>query len=181
MVFPEYTAIETKIVEDIRHVTAIEGTELTLTFRLNKLVATAKLVDEAGTVIDLKRVEGAEAIYATTMTMVDSHRYKLMLVDADKRSNKLPREINVNVTRNKPATVAITAPGRDVRVSPVEELKLKAKVDDDFGIIHAGLSYSLPAASRRRSRSPILPGRPGTSSPSTCLSSRGSRPPPTSS
>ena len=48
LVFPGYTAIETKVVEDIRHVTAVEGTELTLTCRLNKDVTEAALVDEKG-------------------------------------------------------------------------------------------------------------------------------------
>ena len=48
LVFPEYTSLEPKTVEDIRHVTAVEGTELTLLCRLNKDVATARLVDEKG-------------------------------------------------------------------------------------------------------------------------------------
>jgi len=36
----------------------------------------------------------------------------------------------VNVTRNKPAVVTMTQPAHDVRVSPVEELKLKAQLED---------------------------------------------------
>ena len=47
--FLEYTSLEPKTVEDIRHVTAVEGTELTLLCRLNKDVATARLVDAEGT------------------------------------------------------------------------------------------------------------------------------------
>ena len=42
LVFPKYTSLEPKTVEDIRHVTAVEGTELTLLCRLNKKVATAR-------------------------------------------------------------------------------------------------------------------------------------------
>ena len=37
----------------------------------------------------------------------------------------------------------MTRPGRDVRVSPVEELTLEAKVEDDFGVVRHGLSYTL--------------------------------------
>ena len=48
LVFPQYTSLEPKTVEDIRHVTAVEGTELTLLCRLNKDVATARLVDAEG-------------------------------------------------------------------------------------------------------------------------------------
>ena len=44
--FPEYTSLVPTTVEDIRHVTAVEGTELTLLCHLNKEVATARLIDE---------------------------------------------------------------------------------------------------------------------------------------
>ena len=141
--FPDYTAIETKVVEDIRHVTAVEGTELTLTFHLNKEVAQAKLVDDKGEATPIKPVEGGENLYASTFTLADPHRYKVELVDKDGRASKLPAEVAVNVTRNKPATVAMTQPSRDVRVSPIEELTLRAIVDDDFGVVRHGLSYAV--------------------------------------
>ena len=144
LAFPAYTGIETKVVEDIRHVTAVEGTELTLTFHLNKEVADAKLVDEKGVATPLAKLE-AEGVprYASTFPLADSHRYKVELVDKDGRKGKVPAEVSVNVTRNKPATVAMVQPSRDVRVSPVEELTLRANVDDDFGVTRHGLSYSI--------------------------------------
>ena len=47
----------------------------------------------------------------------------------------------------------MTQPAHDVRVSPVEELTLKAQVDDDFGVVRHGLSYTVggPGAARRSS------------------------------
>ena len=111
LVFPEYTAIETKVVEDVRHVTAVEGTELTLTFRLNKEVAEANLVDEQGAGTPLKPQAEGSNLYAATFTLADSHRYKVQLKDKEGRASKVPAEVAVNVTRNKPATVAMTQPG----------------------------------------------------------------------
>ena len=75
--------------------------------------------------------------------MTDSKRYKLQLKDKEGRSNKLTSDLIVNVTRNRPAVVTMTAPSHDVRVSPVEELGLKAKLEDDFGVVRHGLSYTL--------------------------------------
>ena len=142
--FPSYTGMETKIVEDIRHVTAVEGTNLTLTFHLNKAVVEAKLVDEKGEATPLAKLDGKDTpLYASSFTLVDPHRYKVELVDQDGRKSKVPAEVAVNVTRNRPATVAMTQPSRDVRVSPVEELTLKALVDDDFGVTRHGLAYSV--------------------------------------
>ena len=98
---------------------------------------------EKGNVTPLKpQTEGTNPC-AASFTLADSHRYKVKLVDRDGRANKVPTEIVVNVTRNRPATVAMTQPGRDVRVSPVEELTLRAQVEDDFGVVRHGLSYSV--------------------------------------
>ena len=142
LAFPSYTAMETKVVEDIRHVTAVEGTELTLTCRLNKEVVEAALVDEKGTAT-LLAATGEPKVHAATFTLADSHKYKVKLVDAEGRSSKVPAEVSVNVTRNRPATVTMARPSRDVRVSPVEELSLQAKAVDDFGVVRHGLEYTL--------------------------------------
>ena len=64
LVFPEYTSLVPKTVEDIRHVTAVEGTELTLLCRLNKDVATARLVDEKAS----RRSRSSPTRRATTST-----------------------------------------------------------------------------------------------------------------
>jgi len=42
--YPEYTRLAEKVLEDTRSITAVEGTRATLTFRLNKPVAEARLV-----------------------------------------------------------------------------------------------------------------------------------------
>ena len=61
LVFPKYTSLEPKTVEDIRHVTAVEGTELTLLCRLNKNVATARVGGRARhETIELKPDRGRE-------------------------------------------------------------------------------------------------------------------------
>ena len=59
------------------------------------------------------------------------------------RGNRLPAEIVVNVTPNRPPKIAIERPARDVEVSPLEELQLKATVSDDFGVFKTGVSYAL--------------------------------------
>ncbi len=149
LVFPRYTSLDTKTVEDIRHVTAVEGTELTLLCRLNKDVATARLVDAEKQSIKLEADQEGRLVYRAIMTLTDSRRFKVELVDKDGRTNKLTSEIVVNVTRNHPPVVKMTHPANDVRVSPVEELKLKADIEDDFGLTRHGFSYSMPGDAPR--------------------------------
>ena len=74
-------------------------------------------------------------IYRTSWTLAESRRFKLQLVDRDGRGNRLPAEIVVNVTPNRPPKIKFERPARDVEVSPLEELQLKATVSDDFGVV----------------------------------------------
>jgi hypothetical protein len=141
--YPDYTHLEPKVVEDVRQVTAVEGTQLTLTFRLNKDVATARLVDRDGEERTLTRVEGADPLYQIAYALERSQRFKLHLVDREGRKNKLPPEFVVGVTANRPPEIKIERPGHDVRVSPVEELQVNGAITDDFGMTGYGLSFSL--------------------------------------
>ncbi len=142
LTYPAFARMEPKTIEDIRQVTAVEGTTLTLRMRLNKDVAVARLVDREGVERTLQRAEGDAPIYETTYVLQRSQRFKLHLIDQQQRQNKLPPEIAVNVTPNKPPTIKFTKPGRDVRVSPIEELEIAAELNDDFGVTAYGLGYS---------------------------------------
>jgi hypothetical protein len=139
----DYTRLDDKVIEDVRRVTAVEGTQLTLQFRLNKDVKDARLVDRDGEEIVLKRAEGVDPVYETSYALARSQRFKLHLRDDQDRRNKLPPDIVVNVTTNKPAEIKITKPARDMRVSPVEELRLAGAVSDDFGVTGYGVSFAL--------------------------------------
>ena len=106
LVFPEYTALEPKTVEDIRHVTAVEGTELTLLCRLNKDVASARLVDEKGQAIAL---DAATSRRPHTSTARPSRsptrsRYRSSWSTARAGPTSSPPRSSVNVTRNRPPT-----------------------------------------------------------------------------
>ena len=152
LVFPSYTSLEPKTVEDIRHVTAVEGTELTLLCRLNKDVTVARLVDEADQVIDLTPLDSGAHVYRTNFTLTDPHRYKVHLVDKEGRSNKLPAEIVVNVTRNRPPTVVMTQPSRDVRVSAGGRAQAQGEDRGRFrtGAARRQLHLGRPGAARDR-------------------------------
>ena len=165
LVFPTYTGLVPKVVEDIRHVTAVEGTDLTLLCRLNKDVTSATLVEKEGQTIALTRDDSAVHTYKAAWKLADPGRYHLKLVDADGRTNPMEPEIVVNVTRNRPATVKLTQPSHDVDVSPLEEVKLKAQLDDDFGVVRHGLSYTIAGHEPRD----IVLTAPASTKPATKL------------
>jgi hypothetical protein len=148
--FPEYTGMEDKLVQDVRSITAVEGTKATLVFQLNKPVTEATLVPRSPATqpTDAQPVTlTADANDPTRFTMTtdlkESQAWKLRLVDTDGRKNKYEPELSINVKENRLAQLKPVFPGRDVDVSALQELRVAAKVSDDFGVRKAGLSYSI--------------------------------------
>lgn len=141
IVFPEYAERPPKLVEDTRRVTALEGSKLTVICRLNKPAVTAQLVDPAET-LTLEPAANDPLKYTVSVTLSEPRRYKLRLEDSDGRQNRRPPELVVRVIRNEPTTIELVHPGRDMPVSPLEELDLEAKITDDVEVIARGIAYT---------------------------------------
>ncbi len=141
--FPEYTKLPNKIVNDARRVSALIGTNVTITARLNKSVRECVLVSKDGDSIALSESPSGDAVYSTSFAISQSKRFELQLRDESDRRNKLPPEISINALSNKPPVVKITMPGRDLEVSPLEELDTQAKISDDYGVHRTGMTYSV--------------------------------------
>jgi len=147
LVFPKYTGLEERLVQDVRTISVVEGTELTLRCLLNKGVASATLTaasaaDKAAPLV-LVPSQQETLTYEATLTCLVSRKLKLELVDDAGRKNQKVTQFTINVNPNRPPTVKPLFPGKDLDVSALEELDLKASVWDDFGVPKMGLSYSL--------------------------------------
>jgi hypothetical protein len=140
--FPKYTALEERLVTDVRSVSVVEGTSLLLICYLNKPVAQATLADGSSPPIPLSPAEGQHA-YAATILCDKSRRLKLDLVDDAGRRNVATAEFSIQVLPNQPPTLKPVFPARDIEVSPLEELDVKATVWDDFGLARYGITYAL--------------------------------------
>jgi len=147
--YPDYTKLEDRVVQDVRTVSVVEGTKLTLQCFLNKSVASAKLVDAkdaAAEVIKLTAASDEPLRYEAPWTCEQSRRLKLELLDEAGRTNQKTVTFNIHVLPNQPPNVKVVFPAKDLEVSPLEELELKATVWDDFGSAKLGLTYSLAGA-----------------------------------
>jgi hypothetical protein len=145
IVHPDYTGLGEKTIEDVRRLSVVEGSQLTLLCRLNKPVKEAVLQSDDGSELKLSLSEEGDATLRTvTLTPRERQTYELKLVDLDGRTNKYPPEFVIDVIPNQPPELAVAFPGRDIRVSPLEEVSLEANAHDDFGLKEYGLVYQLP-------------------------------------
>ena len=93
------------------------------------------------TVTPMQRHPDYPDAWTLNVTLTESTRQKLVLVDEQGRNNKYPPELIARVIPNRPPSLKLTQ-GGDLTVSPLEEVELGAEIRDDFGIDRAGLSYT---------------------------------------
>ncbi len=140
--YPAFAATEDRVVQDVRTISAPEGSKVTLTCILNKNVASAVLKEKDAPPLALAHVADQSPNYTIELPGDKSRRWKLELTDDKGRKNTQQVEFVLNILANKPASIKPIFPARDLEVSPLEELEVSATAWDDYGVKRFGLSYS---------------------------------------
>ena len=163
IVFPSYSDMPDELIEDTWRVSTVEGSSVVLTCRLNKEISDGRLVDREGnefqlvaaktpskpnTAADneaLSNVSGGRpgVLFQTRIPVDVTRRLTFKLTDDKGRTNRELDEFILTAVPNRPPEIKLTFPGRDLRVSPIEELQLEATIWDDFGINKHGLVLAL--------------------------------------
>ena len=145
--YPEYTELKEKVVQDARRLSAVEGTTIDMAFFVNKPVINAWLfpVGRRGEGEPVELIPDTQDPMKLTakIAMDTTQKYELRLIDEATRENRLPPKFTFNMLNNNPPDLKLTAPGRDIQASPLEEVQLSANAWDDFGLKSFGLNYGI--------------------------------------
>jgi hypothetical protein len=137
--FPSYTNLKPKVLEDSFDATVVEGTQITITCHVNKPIASARLVSTDNAVMELTRGSSQETTYHVQFVPERKTRWKLELADEAGRKNRDPEEYRIDVVPNRVPDLKLAFPGKDVKVSPLEEVTIEATAIDDYGILEGGI------------------------------------------
>jgi hypothetical protein len=141
--YPSYTKLPKRTVEDTRRLSAVEGTQLSYKFHLNKPAQTARLVGVNDEVVELRVHAKRPLAELPPLTLTQNRTWKLELTDDANRANKIAPRIEVVVYANKPPKIRISSPHGDQQISPLEEVDFAAEIEDDFGLGAFGLTYNV--------------------------------------
>ncbi|NQV27977.1 MAG: hypothetical protein HQ518_26810 [Rhodopirellula sp.] len=161
--FPSYSDMPNELIEDTWRVSTVEGSSVVLKCRLNKQIADGRLIDEDGREFELLAAtsisttsitprngdveptanEPPGVLYQTRIPVDKTRRLTFRLTDDKGRRNREEDEFVLTAVPNRPPEIKLVFPGRDLRVSPIEELQLEATVWDDFGISEHGVVLAL--------------------------------------
>ena len=160
--YPVYTGLPNEHVEDGGDVAAVVGSSVTVRPSLTKSVRGAQLVFDDGTVVPLPL--GTDSVPRGAFLVRRNGFYRVDLVATDGTPVAGSVQYAVDALPDRAPTVTIEQPGRDTKVTTVEEVTIAVRASDDYGVGSMELRYrvnggdeqrvALADSGRRRSREP---------------------------
>src|SRR6476659_7694052 len=150
--FPAYTGLEPRKVEDGGDIAVLKGTEVrvhvvpTMTSPGGQILLHDK--DSAGLA---PRAGGDGGLDGKFVADRDGF-YRIELDAPTGEKVAASPQYTIDVLADQPPTVSISKPGRDTSASPIEEVFVEARAEDDYGVKDLELVYSVNGGAEKTLR-----------------------------
>jgi hypothetical protein len=142
--FPPYSGLEPQKVEDSGDVVALQGTEVHVRITPTMRVAGGRLHIDGAAPAPL--TAAADGTLSASFEVQKEGFYRVELPSRDGALKTASPDYTIDVLADQPPTVTLTKPGRDAKVTAIEEVFTEMRGEDDFGLGRAELIYSLNGA-----------------------------------
>ena len=156
--YPEYTNLNPIVQQGSGDIQAVVGSTAEIRMTANKVIQSAtfsftnpestETVEEnaegglvSSNTSDMLIVDGN--ILSKTIDIDENGKYNVTLLCIDGFNNEIPIEYTIKAMPDKVPEVVIKEPGRDVKATKLEEVKIVAEVTDDYGISNFSLKYRI--------------------------------------
>jgi hypothetical protein len=144
--YPSFTALAPRTDEDAGDVYAPAGTRVTLKIHTDKPIATGRLGLLRGA--PELRSTGEQTLEADFVVARDDS-YRIELLDRDGLASSDDSEYFIRVMEDRPPEVRILRPSADQSITPLQEVPIEARAEDDYGIASLELVYSVGGGRER--------------------------------
>ena len=139
--YPPFTGLKPRHEGDGGDVYGPAGTRVKVVVHTDKPVTAGRLAFAGATpAVELVRV--SDRALESALTVKEEESYRVRLQDGD-GLNSEGIEYFIRVMDDRPPTVHILRPTGDQQISPLEEVPIEARADDDFGIASLDMVYSV--------------------------------------
>ena len=163
--YPDYTGLKPVVQTGTGNIHAVVGTQAEIRLTTNKAIQTASIAtssqpsavgqEPSGTDEnvrnsdnDLPRADNQRFPIAingntltTTIDVVENGSYAIQLLCIDGFNNEIPIEYTIKAIPDAVPEVVIKEPGRDVKVTKLDEVEIIAEATDDYGVAELKLMY----------------------------------------
>ena len=148
--FPAYTGLPPQKIEDGGDIAVLRGTEVRVRAVPTMATPAGQIVIEKGSSYGLTPAPDG-ALTGSFKVEKDGLYHIEMDAPTGDHVNASP-QYTIDVLSDGPPTVSIAKPGRDTQASPIEEVFVEARADDEFGVRNLELVYSVNGAEEKTVR-----------------------------
>ena len=145
--YPAYMNLDSRVEAGGGDVFAPAGTTVTVTVHADEPVRDGALRLAAGGAITLHRQ--APAALSASFEVTRDDVYRVVLRDGDGLSNRSDVEYVIRATLDQAPHVEVRRPGGDREITPLEEVVVEARAEDDFALTTFDLVYAVSGGTER--------------------------------
>ncbi len=139
--FPRYTGLDARTQGDGGDIAALSGTLVEVRIHPTMATPAGQLLMDGEPVGDLA-VETDGTLLAS-FTVAERGFYSIELARDNGEMVPASPEYTIDVLEDREPSIRFSDPGRDITASPIEEVYLEVRADDDYGIGDIRLVYSV--------------------------------------
>jgi hypothetical protein len=144
--YPAFSGLASRDEQDGGDIYAPSGTRVRLQIHTDRPVTSGTLaVGAAGSAL---RIAGDRLLEGEIILTRDDS-YRVALADADGLRSRGSTEYFIRLMNDRPPDVRILRPSGDQQITPLEEVSIEARADDDYGITAFDLVYSVGGGPER--------------------------------
>jgi hypothetical protein len=138
---PAYSGLSETVLEDHGDISALKGTVAQFLVKPTQNVRAAALRFENGEEVPLQETEGQELRGEFKLSQADY--YRIHFQDEQQFWSPVSDEFEIEVVENQAPILSFVRPGRDQKVSNLEEVPTQLRVEDDYGVNRLSMFYSV--------------------------------------
>ncbi len=140
-VYPSFAGLAPRDEHDGGDIYAPAGTRVHLRIHADKPVAHGELALGRSPGLSLQRTD--DRTLETDLLLAKDDSYRIRVADSDGLSSRDEAEYFIRVMDDRPPDVRILRPSGDQQITPLEEVPIEARADDDYGIGRFELVYAV--------------------------------------
>ncbi len=140
-VYPSFAGLPPRDEQDGGDIYAPAGTRVQLRIHSDKPIATGALALTRSAAVPLRRMD--DCTVEAELLLASDDSYRIRLADEDGLTSRGEAEYFIRLMDDRPPDVRILRPSADQQITPLEEIAIEARADDDYGIDRFELVYGV--------------------------------------
>jgi len=145
--YPSFAGLPPRDEKDGGDIYAPAGTRVHLRIQADKPIASGSLALSRSPAVTLQRSDDCTVEAELLLAKDDS--YRIRLADDDGLTSRGEAEYFIRLMDDRPPDVRILRPSADQQITPLEEVAIEARADDDYGIDRFELVYGVAGRAER--------------------------------